>query len=352
MIVDGHQSRLDPKFVDYINNKKHPWKVCLGVPYATTLWQVGDASEQNGMAKMEWYREKTNLSVWKYENNLPHAIRPDDVMPLLNRIFYKAYGNVANNKKAVAVRGWYPPNMKLLEHPSLVAEAPTELTQINVQHGLAGSVLDRILRERSRSEGAKRATEKRKLESNLIAENLQKSQRLTSGVLTQNAIHSLSDPRFLKPFHERRQEAAKKEQEKQLKRRAKTNKIVSAVCKLRKKYGHEQTHFFEKCDKLECGAYLQYKKQKKDHAMPKDLAARRERCVEWMSRPSPILSPQQSDDEESASCIGEGEHNAVQGCLGCQQPKYPQFLGREIKRRMTMDGALWQKCRGMKLKHT
>ena len=153
------------------------------------------------MAKSEWYREKANLLVWKYENNLPRAIRPDDVMPLLNRIFYKAYGNVANNKKAVAVRGWYPPNMKLLEQPSLVAEAPTELTQINVQHGLAGSVLDQILRERSRSEGAKRATEKRKLESNLIAENLQKSQRLTSGVLTQNAIHSLIDTRFLKPFH-------------------------------------------------------------------------------------------------------------------------------------------------------
>ena len=65
--------------------------------------------------------------------------------------------------------------MKLLEHPSLVAEAPTELTQINVQHGLAGSVLDQILHERSGSEGAKRATEKQKLERNLTAENLQYS---------------------------------------------------------------------------------------------------------------------------------------------------------------------------------
>jgi hypothetical protein len=44
LIVDGHQSRLDPQFVDYINDKGHKWKVCLGVPYATTLWQVGDAS--------------------------------------------------------------------------------------------------------------------------------------------------------------------------------------------------------------------------------------------------------------------------------------------------------------------
>ena len=54
LIVDGHQSHLDPKFVDYINTPGHKWKVCLGVPYATTLWQVGDASEQNGMVKSEW----------------------------------------------------------------------------------------------------------------------------------------------------------------------------------------------------------------------------------------------------------------------------------------------------------
>ncbi len=47
LIVDGHQSRLAPVFVEYINNKNNTWKVCLSVPYATTLWQVGDASEQN-----------------------------------------------------------------------------------------------------------------------------------------------------------------------------------------------------------------------------------------------------------------------------------------------------------------
>jgi len=37
LIVDGHQSRLDPKFIDYINDKDHEWKVCFGVPYATVL---------------------------------------------------------------------------------------------------------------------------------------------------------------------------------------------------------------------------------------------------------------------------------------------------------------------------
>ena len=55
LIVDGRQSCLAPVFVEYINDKNNTWKVCLGVPYATTLWQVGDASEHNGMVKLEWY---------------------------------------------------------------------------------------------------------------------------------------------------------------------------------------------------------------------------------------------------------------------------------------------------------
>jgi hypothetical protein len=45
LIVDGHQSCLDPKFVEYIHIEGHHWKVCLVVPYTTTLWQVGDALE-------------------------------------------------------------------------------------------------------------------------------------------------------------------------------------------------------------------------------------------------------------------------------------------------------------------
>ncbi len=86
--------------------------------------------------------------------------------------------------------------------------------------------------------------------------------------------------------------------------------------KLWEKYGQERTHLFEQWDKNECGAYLQYKKQKKDQALPNDLAARRQWCVEWTSHPSPSSSPNQSDDEDGISNIGEMEHNAAQGLLG------------------------------------
>jgi hypothetical protein len=159
-------------------------------------------------------------------------------------------------------------------------------------------VLDKILRERSKSDGAKKAAEKRKLTSDLIAQNILKSQRLTSGVMTMNGIHGLSDPRFLELFCQRRIETQKKDEEKKSKRKALHLKLTIVVQALRVKRGHENTHKFEQCDKNECGAYLQYKKQPKDKAMPKDLVGRRERCVEWITCPSPTASPNQSDNED------------------------------------------------------
>ncbi len=107
-------------------------------------------------------------------------------------ILYKSYNIVANNKKAVAICGRYPPNMVLLEHPSLIANeninpppqssSSPQFPEINVEAGLAGNMLDKILRERIESEGLKKAAEKRKLTSDMIAENILKSPRLTSGV--------------------------------------------------------------------------------------------------------------------------------------------------------------------------
>ena len=63
----------------------------------------------------------------------------------------------------------------------------------------------------------------------------------------------------------------------------------------------------------ECAAYLQYKKKPKgDPAMPTDLAARQQHCIEWMSCPFPMASPYQSNDKNDVG-INEGEHDVVHG---------------------------------------
>ena len=47
LLLDGHGSRLEMPFLQYINNPEDHWVVCLGAPYGTALWQVGDSKEQN-----------------------------------------------------------------------------------------------------------------------------------------------------------------------------------------------------------------------------------------------------------------------------------------------------------------
>ena len=58
ILLDGHQSRFSLPFLTYITNASHPWKVSIGVPYGTALWQVGDSSQQNGRFKVRLSEEK------------------------------------------------------------------------------------------------------------------------------------------------------------------------------------------------------------------------------------------------------------------------------------------------------
>ena len=52
LLLGGHGSRLHLPFLQYVNNPEHLWVVLIGVPYGTSLWQVGDRNEQNGSYKM------------------------------------------------------------------------------------------------------------------------------------------------------------------------------------------------------------------------------------------------------------------------------------------------------------
>ena len=53
-ILDGYGSRLELYFLQYINDSITEWCVCLGVPYGTAFWQVGDSKEQRGSFKWQW----------------------------------------------------------------------------------------------------------------------------------------------------------------------------------------------------------------------------------------------------------------------------------------------------------
>jgi len=48
LLLYGHGFCLELPFLQCINNPDLEWVVCIGVPYGTFYWQVGDSSQQNG----------------------------------------------------------------------------------------------------------------------------------------------------------------------------------------------------------------------------------------------------------------------------------------------------------------
>lgn len=130
LLIDGHQSRFDLNFLKYINDENHHWGVCIGVPYGTALWQVADSSEQNGVFKMELTKRKKEI----YDNrlnSLQHSLQllKTDIIPLVNHCWPKAFGNLKNNRKAIAERGWYPYNRALLLDETIRAKMTEQMIE-------------------------------------------------------------------------------------------------------------------------------------------------------------------------------------------------------------------------------
>ena len=62
LLLDGHGSRFDLEFLEYINAEETKWNVDIGLPYGTSYWQVGDSSAQNGSFKMKPTKVKNDLT--------------------------------------------------------------------------------------------------------------------------------------------------------------------------------------------------------------------------------------------------------------------------------------------------
>jgi len=77
LLLDGHGSRFELDFLDYINTAETKWECCIGLPYGTSYWQVGDSSEQNGCFKMALTRAKQELVTKKKRCWLTFCHRQD-----------------------------------------------------------------------------------------------------------------------------------------------------------------------------------------------------------------------------------------------------------------------------------
>jgi hypothetical protein len=70
LLLDGHGSHFELPFVEYITDPTHEWTVCIGVPYGTSMWQVGDSIEQNGQYKDKLKNAKEQLLALKDKHGI------------------------------------------------------------------------------------------------------------------------------------------------------------------------------------------------------------------------------------------------------------------------------------------
>ena len=137
VLIDGHHSRFELSFLQYINDPKHRWNVCIGVPYGTAFWQVADTSYQNGKFKMTLNEEKATLFHQRkntFQQNI-HLLRTDTI-PLVNSSWPPAFANVQNNRKAILETGWRPYNRNLLLSSVIRASMTEEMLNWEKQCGL------------------------------------------------------------------------------------------------------------------------------------------------------------------------------------------------------------------------
>ena len=119
LLVDGHQSRLQLPFLRYNNEPENNWVMCLGVPYGTALWQVGDSKEQNGSFNISMTKAKVDLLELKESKCMNGNNSVTDIIPLINRSWNNSFARVGKNRNAICERGWFPLNRNLLTMPEI-----------------------------------------------------------------------------------------------------------------------------------------------------------------------------------------------------------------------------------------
>ena len=135
IILDGHGSRFGLSYLRYTNDPAHIWRSCLGLPYGTAFWQLGDSTEQNELWKIALTKAKRELVRFKRANGFNIQLLLTDIIPLVNKAWKESFAKVNSNKKAILERGWGPLNRYLL----------TNREVLKTKQRYANSLLKRIM---------------------------------------------------------------------------------------------------------------------------------------------------------------------------------------------------------------
>ena len=302
LLLDGHGSRFDLEFLQHINNKDHEWSACIGVPYGTHLWQVGDASSMNGTFKIGITKAKEELMAAKEQRFMNSNFLPTDIIPIVNRAWSKSFANVAYGKKALAERGWNPLNMALLKNKEVLDtkqddgastnnsnDALSILTQaavasangaavVQVNEGKSADIIDILVADRDRAQQRQKALDRKLLAQNATAA-YDRTKKLTSSKMVVSGKHRLSID-----VMEQVTDYVKfkvEQEEDRLDKRVKKQKVL--MVKVERAKAMDESAWTSE----QCKAMVQYYKQDNDPRMATGLVGLKDQWSTRRGRASP-----------------------------------------------------------------
>jgi hypothetical protein len=182
LLLDGHHSRMMLPFLKYVNHASHKWHCCFGVPYATHIWKVDDASSINGSFKINLTKAKRE---YIKKRGAPR-FEPTDIVPLVNKAFPLSFGNQKSAIKVIAHRGWHPLNFNLLtvlpdknDVVDLTKEPLKPTHGVNILNGASNHYLDLLIEEEIKNEGRKKKFEEMKKEQMTSQKKIESLKKLT-----------------------------------------------------------------------------------------------------------------------------------------------------------------------------
>lgn len=335
LLMDGHGSRFDLPFLQYVSSAEHEWAVCIGVPYGTHLWQVGDASSMNGCFKIGLTKAKSEIMRAKQARQMKPTFLPTDIIPIVNKAWSVSFGNKSNGSKALAERGWNPCNRALLKHKdvldtkirldesaenvapqdgnestvaatrhsgnsddpltelSIASAAAASQNSLNLNNGKIADVLDILASERNNVEARRRALDRR-LKSKASIASFDKTKKLTAGKLVAIGRHRLNGDVTRHQVEYVRIKVELEKQRVDRKRKAEQD-ILTKVAEAR---SIPESEWKAKHFKTMCA----YKKTKTDPALAKKIDGLKIQWEERRHRLSPtyeqlILEPVDEQDE-------------------------------------------------------
>ena len=297
LLLDGHGSRLEIPFLEYINHPDHKWVVCIGCPNGTSLWQVGDSAEQNGCFKMYCSEMKKKITKRRIEMGLFKLnLLRTDVIPIVNYAWQRSFSKQQSNLRAIRDRGWGPLNKILLHHPEISKtnmsnpsspqechrlnnNSPTEIdtNELNINQGFAGNIIASIVRQAQRDQQTIQNLDKARDDGIDFTTAMKNSTKWTAGIIFDKGKCHL-DEEVLKL-------ASDAKERKQNKFWGQVESSVSGYNKIKKEYELSMIKMEEYApDKLDnlpirlLSPLCKWKRRKDDKKMP---SKRNELLIRW-----------------------------------------------------------------------